>query len=234
MNPHWQEETQGMPAEALLEWAARTFPAGVALASSLGPEDQALTHMIAARELPIRIFTLDTGRLFEETHALLDATRERYGVRVEVYLPDAREVEAMVGEHGVNLFRESVELRKRCCGVRKLQPLRRALSGLDAWIVGLRREQSPTRETVDSVAWDASNSLVKLSPLWNWSEARLWDYLRKHDVPVNALHAQGYPSIGCQCCTRAVEPGQDPRSGRWWWESPMQRECGLHVKEASR
>jgi len=185
--------------------------------------------MIASRQLPIPVFTLDTGRLFEESYTLLDETRERYGLDIRVFCPESGEVEEMVREHGVNLFRTSVELRKQCCAVRKVHPLRRALSGLEAWIVGLRREQSPTRDALEPLAWDEPNELFKLAPLHDWTEARLWEYLKENDVPVNALHAQGFPSIGCACCTRAVRPGENARDGRWWWENPMQRECGLHV-----
>lgn len=220
--------TQGDDAPAVLAAAAEHYAGRIAFASSLGAEDQVITHLIATLGLPIPIFTLDTGRLFEKTYDLVADTEARYGIRIAIYAPDGAEVERLVSNHGVNLFRDSVAARKRCCEVRKLGPLRRALGGLDAWVCGLRREQSVTREGVSAIEWDDGNGLVKVNPLVDWSEAEVWEFIRANNVPYNPLHDAGMPSIGCEPCTRAIAPGDDPRSGRWWWESAEQRECGLH------
>jgi phosphoadenosine phosphosulfate reductase len=203
------------------------------LASSLGPEDQVLTDMIARAGLDIDIFTLDTGRLFNESYQLIQRTEARYGIKIKVYFPSSAEVESMVNTHGVNLFLDSIELRKMCCRVRKIIPLQRALEGLGAWITGLRREQSITRTEVEPVEWDESHGLVKLNPLAAWKESQVWNYVREQKVPYNVLHDRGFPSIGCSCCTRPVAVGEDSRSGRWWWELPEHRECGLHLRENS-
>jgi len=221
--------TQDLDAARLLRLVLPLFGDGIALATSGGAEDQVLIDMAAKIEPKVRIFTLDTGRLPAETFDVLDATRRRYGVPIKVLLPDSAQVEAMVAEHGVNLFRESVELRKQCCYVRKVVPLHRELETLDAWITGLRRGQAVTRRTVDRIEWDGSNGLVKINPLADWTARQVWDYIERYDVPVNALHAKGHPSIGCACCTRATEPGEDIRAGRWWWEQPEHKECGLHL-----
>lgn len=217
-------------AEAVLAWALGEFHPRIALASSFGAEDIVLIDMLARLNPSPRLFTLDTGRLPAETYDLIDAIRARYGLAIEVYFPQAEAVQAMVGEHGVNLFYTSVENRKRCCGVRKVEPLGRALAGLDAWITGLRREQAPTRAEVRKVEADPDRpGVVKLNPLADWTWEQVWAYIRAHDVPHNALHDRGYPSIGCAPCTRAVEPGEDARAGRWWWETRETKECGLHV-----
>ena len=221
-------EVDGMDAQAILAWASDRFGTSVTIASSLGAEDQVLAHMVSRMERPIAIFTLDTGRMFNESYDLLERTRRELGVPIVPFFPDAAQVEEMVREEGVNLFYRSIELRKRCCGVRKVEPLRRALAGKLAWITGLRRSQSVTRAALAPVEWDAQNGLLKISPLASWSEDEVWGYIRAHRVPYNALHDRGFPSIGCAPCTRAVEPGADPRSGRWWWEQPEHRECGLH------
>jgi len=221
-------ELEGADAEDVLADAAKRFPGRVAFASSLGLEDQVLTAMIAEAKLDIPIFTLDTGRLYPETYDLIDRTSERYGVTLHVYFPAAGEVEEMVDRDGVNLFRDSIEARKRCCEIRKVRPLRRAQRELDAWICGLRSGQGATRQKVEVAEWDAAAGLVKINPLAAWDEAGVWGYIRAHDVPYNPLHDAGFPSIGCAPCTRAVAPGEDARSGRWWWESAEQRECGLH------
>lgn len=221
-------ELEGAGAEDVLADAAGRFPGRVAFASSLGLEDQVLTAMIAEAKLDIPIFTLDTGRLYPETYDLIARTKERYGVIMHVYFPAADAVEEMVDRDGVNLFRDSIEARKRCCEIRKVRPLRRAQIELDAWICGLRSGQGATRQKVDPVEWDDAAGLVKINPLAAWDEARVWDYVRAQDVPYNPLHDAGFPSIGCAPCTRAVAPGEDARSGRWWWESAEQRECGLH------
>jgi len=231
----WRETLDVLSAEEILAWAADAFPGQISLASSLGVEDQVLTQMIAARRLPIGIFTLDTGRLFPEAYDLIAETTRRYSVAIRVYVPAAEDVETMVSAHGVNLFRDGVAERKRCCEVRKLRPLRRALSGSRAWVCGLRREQSVTRAEVEAIEWDEANGLVKINPLHAWTEADVWAYVREHDVVYNPLHDRGFPSVGCAPCTRAIEPGEDVRAGRWWWESAEHRECGLHAhREGSR
>lgn len=218
-----------LTAQDVLKLALETFGRKVALSSSFGAEDMVLVDMLMKIDPKARIFTLDTGRLPQETYNLMDATRQKYGVPIDVFFPQAETVQAMVAEHGLNLFYHSVENRKLCCGVRKMEPLRRALSGLDAWITGLRREQAVTRTTVHKVEWDERNELVKLNPLVDWTQEDVWKYVREHNVPYNALHDRGYPSIGCGPCTRAVQPGEHERAGRWWWEHPETKECGLHV-----
>ncbi len=221
-------------AEEVLGWALAEYHPRIGFASSFGAEDVVVIDMLVRRQPSARVFTLDTGRLPEETYRLIDAVRERYGLAVEVYAPRADAVEALVREHGVNLFYRSVELRKRCCGVRKVEPLTRALAGLTAWITGLRREQAVTRTAVRKVEVDADHGgIVKVNPLADWTWEQVWDYIRTHGLPYNALHDQGYPSIGCAPCTRAVAPGEDLRAGRWWWERPDTKECGLHPAKAT-
>jgi phosphoadenosine phosphosulfate reductase len=224
------EEFEGTGAQEILAWALAEFHPRIALAASFGAEDVVVIDLLMRLNPKARVFTLDTGRLPYETYSLMEAIRERYGLAVEVYFPQADAVEAMVREHGVNLFYRSIENRKRCCGVRKVEPLGRALQGLDAWITGLRRDQAVTRTRVRKVEIDADHGgIVKVNPLADWTWERVWEYIRAHDVPYNALHDRGYPSIGCAPCTRAVAPGEDPRAGRWWWENPETKECGLHV-----
>lgn len=225
------EELESKTAQDLLEWAVAEFHPRIALAASFGAEDVVVIDMLMKLHPQARVFTLDTGRLPAETYALMEAIRERYGLAVEVYFPETRAVEAMVREHGVNLFYKSVENRKLCCHVRKVEPLGRALSGLDAWITGLRRDQVVTRAHVSKVEVDAEHGgIIKVNPLADWTWERVWKYIRVHDVPYNALHDRSYPSIGCAPCTRAVKAGEDLRAGRWWWErDPAAKECGLHV-----
>lgn len=177
-----------------------------------------------------RIFTLDTGRLFPETYSLIDRTNMLYRMHLEVFFPDYRAVERLVAECGINGFYESLENRKRCCRIRKIEPLQRAFRTFDVWICGLSREQSVTRRKMQLVEWDEANGLLKPNPLIDWSEVRVWEYVRKYGVPYNKLHDRGFPSIGCQPCTRAVRPGEDIRAGCWWWESPDHKECGLHKR----
>lgn len=184
--------------------------------------------MICDIDPATRIFTLDTGRIFPETYSLIERTNAKFGIRMEVLFPDYRLVEQMVARGGINLFYDSIESRKECCRVRKIEPLERAFKGLKVWVCGLRREQSVTREAMQAVEWDAGHGMIKLNPLIEWSEAQTWEYIRARGVPYNKLHDKGFPSIGCQPCTRAIEPGEDLRAGRWWWESPEQKECGLH------
>jgi phosphoadenosine phosphosulfate reductase len=206
--------------------------APAALANSLGAEDMVLTDMIFRDALPIEIFTLDTGRLHNETYALLDAIGARYGTRVRVVFPCSDAVEDYVDRYGVNAFYNSVELRKACCHMRKVEPLRRALTGRKAWITGLRRAQSSVRQDVPVKSYDADHGLTKFNPLVDWSHEEIWAYIRTHAVPYNELHDRGYPSIGCAPCTRAIAPGEDIRAGRWWWEQGGAQECGLHSVKA--
>jgi len=226
-------ELTGASAEKVLSSAAQRFPGRVALATSLGLEDQVLTAMIAEAKLDIPVFTLDTGRLYPETYDLIDRTSKHYGLPIHTYFPAAEEVEEMVAREGINLFRDSIDARRRCCEVRKVRPLRRAHSGLDAWICGLRSGQGATRQRVEVAEFDAAAGLLKLNPLAEWHEARVWAYVRDHDVPYNPLHDTGFPSIGCAPCTREVAPGEDARCGRWWWEGAENRECGLHQRSGS-
>jgi phosphoadenosine phosphosulfate reductase len=223
----------GSDAVGVLEQAASAYPGRIAFATSLGLEDQVLTHLIAENDIAIPLFTLDTGRLFEETYELIERTQDRYGQSIAVYSPHTAELERMVSTHGVNLFRQGVTERKLCCAVRKLGPLRRAMIDLDAWVCGLRSEQSVTRDGVSPVEWDAGNGLVKFNPLHDWTEQQVRDFIAENDIPYNPLHDAGMPSIGCAPCTRAIGPGEDPRAGRWWWESPEQKECGLHARKAA-
>jgi phosphoadenosine phosphosulfate reductase len=214
--------------EEVLEYFLNFYRGRIALSSSLSLEDQILTDMIVKINPKERIFTLDTGRLFPETYNLIDRTNDKYGIKIEVFFPNYVDVQEMVNTEGINLFYESVEKRKKCCHIRKIEPLRRAFVGLDAWICGLRKEQSITRRHTQMIEWDAGNNLLKINPLIEWSEQQVWEYVKKHNVPYNKLHDKGFPSIGCQPCTRAVEPDEDVRAGRWWWEAPDHKECGLH------
>jgi phosphoadenosine phosphosulfate reductase len=223
-------KAEGMSAQDVVRLACQTFGRQVALSSSFGAEDMVLVDMLMRVDRNARIVTLDTGRLPQETYNVMDAAREKYGARIEVFFPQAEAVQAMVAEHGLNLFYHSVDQRKLCCGVRKMEPLKRALAGLDAWMTGLRREQSVTRTAVHTIDWDESQQLVKVNPLADWTHDAVWTYIREHNVPYNALHDRGYPSIGCGPCTRAVQPGEHERAGRWWWEHPETKECGLHVQ----
>ncbi len=220
-----------LPTEGILRWAFDKFSPKLALACSFQAEESVLIDMMhRMRGADFRIFTLDTGRLNQETYDCMDAIRQRYGVSVEVYFPDAEKVQDMVRSHGLNLFYNSVELRKLCCGIRKVEPLKRALKELNAWMTGLRREQAVTRSEVRKIELDKEHGqIVKINPLVDWSYDQVWYYIREHNVPYNRLHNQGYPSIGCALCTRAVKPGEDLRAGRWWWENPDTKECGLHV-----
>jgi phosphoadenosine phosphosulfate reductase len=218
-----RQEVQARLDEILCE-----FPR-VSLASSLGAEDMVLTDIILREGLPVRIFTLDTGRLHADTLALVGRIQSHYGHDIEVFRPMADSVDAYVRDHGANAFYESVDLRKRCCAIRKVEPLARALAGQQAWVTGLRRAQAVTRTALPWREHDAVHGLEKFNPLADWSEDDVWAYLRNADVPYNPLHDRGYPSIGCDPCTRAIRPGEDVRAGRWWWESSDNRECGLHV-----
>lgn len=204
--------------------------APVAFANSLGAEDMVLTDALLRAHLEVEIFTLETGRLHRETLQLLDAVRERYGYEVRLYRPDPDAVAEYVHRHGLDAFYESVELRQRCCHIRKVEPLRKALAGKAAWITGMRRSQSVTRRALPEQEFDAEHGLLKFNPLADWSEREVWDYIHALSVPYNALHDQGYRSIGCAPCTRPTAAGEDIRAGRWWWEDEDTKECGLHKR----
>ncbi len=220
----------GKSPEDVIEYAVKYFGNKIALSSSLGAEDQALTHMLVNISPETRIFTLDTGRVFPEVYDLLSRTGKKYKKTIEVFFPDKEDVETMVNQKGINLFYDSIENRKLCCHVRKIEPLKRAFHGLDAWICGLRAQQSVTRNDAQLFEWDAANGLVKINPLVHWDEETLWNYIKENNVPYNKMHDKGYPSIGCQPCTRAIAEGEDIRAGRWWWENPDTKECGLHKR----
>lgn len=225
----YSRQFAGMEAGDILAQVMWSHPGMAVFSTSLGAEDQVITHMLATQGFREGIFTLDTGRLFPETYELMEKTCVRYGIRIQVFFPDTGKVEEMVREKGINLFYHSIENRKLCCNLRKTEPLRRALSGKEIWVTGLRREQSPTRQDLALAQWDAANRIIKVNPLLEWSEEQVWKYIRQHKIPYNVLHDKGFPSIGCQPCTRAILPGEDVRAGRWWWESPDTRECGLHT-----
>lgn len=215
-------------ARATLARIASDFSPAV-FASSLAAEDMVLTDLILRAQLPIGIFTLETGRLHAETLGMLDRIRETYGVEIALFRPEPAAVDSYVAQHGLNGFYDSIELRKECCRIRKIEPLGRALAGKQAWITGQRRAQSSTRAALDVQEHDAVHGMAKFNPLADWSEHDVWHYIRSNNVPYNPLHDKGYPSIGCEPCTRAIAPGEDVRAGRWWWENPDTKECGLHV-----
>jgi phosphoadenosine phosphosulfate reductase len=227
----WQRELKGLSAVERIKWAIDKFGKNkIALASSLGVEDQVLTHMLLSLTKDVKIFVLDTGRMFQETYLTIDKTEKHYGFKYKIYFPDYRKVEKMVNDKGINLFYDSVENRKLCCYVRKVLPLKRALRGLKCWICGLRRKQSITRENIEVIEWDEANKLYKLNPIFDWSNEEVWKFVKENHIPYNILHDRGFPSIGCAPCTRAVKEGEDIRAGRWWWENPEHKECGLHKR----
>ncbi len=224
------KKLEGKDAIDIINYFISNYPNKIGFATSLGVEDQMITHMISLLKKEIKIFTLDTGRLFPETYELLDKTQHRYKLNIDVYFPNSGDVETMVNNKGINLFYESVDNRKLCCGVRKLEPLKRALKDIDIWICGLRREQSPTRSEMKIVEWDENNGLLKINPLIRWNIKECWNYIKEHNIPFNTLHDKGFPSIGCQPCTRAIQDEEDIRAGRWWWEDTGSKECGLHKR----
>lgn len=225
------EKCENSTPQQIIGYFLSDFGGRIAVSSSLSIEDQTITDMAVKTDPKARIFTLDTGRLFPETYQLIDRTNMTYNISIEVFFPDYKEVQRMVREEGINLFYNSIESRHRCCAVRKLEPLKRAMQTLDVWICGLRRSQSITRKDMNFVEWDDIHDKIKVNPLIEWSEDDVWEYIHKNHVPYNKLHDKGYPSIGCEPCTRAVKPGEDVRAGRWWWESPEHRECGLHQRQ---
>jgi phosphoadenosine phosphosulfate reductase len=229
-----RQQTASLDAAGLLGAVAAEFGERIAFATSFGDEDQVITHLLCQLDKPVRIFTLDTGRLPQETYNTMERTRKHYNITIEVLVPDTQQLEKLLGEHGPNLFYESVELRKLCCNVRKVEPLRRKLATLEAWICGLRREQAITRTDLERIEWDAANGLVKINPLADWTNQQVWQFIRDNHIPYNILHDRGYPSIGCAPCTRAIKDGEDIRAGRWWWEHPATKECGLHPKREEK
>lgn len=215
--------------EELLRWAIGRFGRRLAIATSFQAEGLVVLDLARRIDPGVRVLTVDSGRLRQETYDLIDRVRERYRIPVEIHLPEAAELAHFSAEHGTNPFYRSLELRIRCCEIRKVAPLARALTGLDAWITGQRRDQTSTRRTIRKVERDAAHGgIVKLNPLADWSDDQVWSYLRANDVPYNALYDQGFTSIGCAPCTRPTNPGEDPRSGRWWWEGEAPKECGMH------
>lgn len=224
-----QIETASLPEAIRL--MSEIFPGRTVFSSSLGQEDQVLTDVIGRNNLAVRIFTIDTGRLFNEAYELLERTNARYKTRIQVFFPAKEEVEVFVAAKGVNSFYESVENRKQCCHIRKVEPLNRALSGAKVWITGLRGAQSANRNKMAMIEWDEQRELYKFNPLLHWTYEDTLRYINDNNVPYNPLHDKGFISIGCAPCTRAVEPGEDPRAGRWWWET-SQKECGLHQEHA--
>lgn len=229
-------EFESLGADEILRWAVKEFRDKVVFSSSFSAEDIVITDMLVkvcrSEGIEPNIFTIDTGRLPNETYEIIDKVREKYGINIKVYFPDYKEVEEMVGKYGMNLFYESVEKREMCCEIRKVKPLKRALNGMSAWITGLRREQSITRKDVKKVEIDnIHGGIYKINPIVDWSEGQVWEYIKLNKLPYNSLYDRGYASIGCEPCTRAIRRIEDIRAGRWWWESPEHRECGIHVKK---
>lgn len=223
------QQLQGKTPQEILAWALDKYHPSLSLASSFGAEDVVLIDMLTKIRPDARVFTLDTGRLPTETYDVIAAIRQKYPqLQLQVMFPQTEAVQQMVQEKGINLFYDSVENRKLCCHVRKVEPLERALQGLDAWITGLRRDQTANRAEMQVVELDAARNVAKINPLIDWTDQQVWQYIRDHYIPYNALHDKNYPSIGCAPCTRAITPGEDLRAGRWWWEQSNQ-ECGLHV-----
>ncbi|SEL15306.1 phosphoadenylyl-sulfate reductase [Parapedobacter koreensis] len=214
--------------EALASLAER-FPGKAVFSTSFGIEDQVITHFIFSNNLPIRVFTLETGRLFPETYYVWNRTLEIYKGDIEAYFPDTHAVQQLISQKGPSSFYESVENRKECCRIRKIEPLQRALEGASCWITGIRSEQSDNRQGMSQVEWDTTNQLIKVHPIYNWSLDEVWKFAKEHHIPYNPLHDKGFPSIGCAPCTRSVREGEDFRAGRWWWEDKSKKECGLHA-----
>ncbi len=224
----YNQQFEEKGAESILRWAAEKFAGKIVFASSFGAEDTVVIDLICRYKLPIQVITLDTGRLPTETYDLIEVMRKRYEMPIQIYFPQTNAVEKLTSEKGLFSFRESIANRKECCQIRKIEPLRRALEGKEAWITGIRKDQSVTRTIAQKVEFDEFNQMIKINPILDWSEEMVWDYIKENKVPYNNLHDLGYPSIGCQPCTRAIKDGEDIRAGRWWWENPDQKECGLH------
>ncbi|MDO3625241.1 phosphoadenylyl-sulfate reductase [Mucilaginibacter sp. BT774] len=223
-----KQQIQGLDPVAALSLLANRFAGQIVFSTSFGWEDQVITHMIFTNDLPIKVFTLETGRLFPETYYVWNRTMEMYEKPIHAYYPNNELLEKMVNTKGPSSFYESVENRKECCGIRKVEPLKRALAGNKCWVTGIRAEQSVNRHDMHNLEWDEQNNLIKFHPIYDWTLDQVKEYIRIHNVPYNTLHDRGFPSIGCQPCTRAVQPGEDFRAGRWWWEDQSKKECGLH------
>ncbi|MDR3716694.1 MAG: phosphoadenylyl-sulfate reductase [Puia sp.] len=228
--PDLTERFSSLTIPEAIAFLSAEFPGRVALSTSFSIEDQVITHDILSNDLPVTIFTLDTGRLFAETYSVWSSTNEKYNTRIKAYYPDRGLLEKYLNEKGPNAFYESLANRKGCCHIRKVEPLRRALKGHAVWITGLRAEHSPERQDLPLLEWDDSNKVIKYNPLLQWTTAEVRDYIDRHNIPYNVLHDRGFVSIGCAPCTRAIRPGEDFRAGRWWWEDTSKKECGLHVK----
>jgi len=224
-------DLKGLSTVDALELLAKRFPAQVTFSTSFSFEDQLITHEILSNNLPISIFTLDTGRLFAETYSVWSSTNDRYQTKIRAYYPNQSVLEEFIQEKGPNAFYESVDNRKQCCHIRKVEPLKRALAGNAVWVTGLRAEHSPDRKDLEQVEWDASNNIIKFHPLLHWTTEEVRKDINARDIPYNPLHDKGFISIGCAPCTRAIKPGEDFRAGRWWWEDSSKKECGLHVHE---
>ena len=220
--------TAGLEPVDALRQLAELFPGEIVFSTSFGWEDQAISHMIFANNIPIKVFTLETGRLFRETYSVWSSTMDRYKQPIYAYFPNQDLVAEMVNKKGPNSFYESVENRKECCGIRKIEPLKRALKGNKLWVTGIRADQSANRHDMENVEWDEQNQLVKFHPIFNWTLEDVKAYIKQYNIPYNSLHDKGFPSIGCAPCTRAVAEGEDFRAGRWWWEDQSKKECGLH------
>ncbi|WP_418181188.1 phosphoadenylyl-sulfate reductase [Aliarcobacter lanthieri] len=222
-------EIKDKKTEEVVSYFVKNFK-NTALSSSLAAEDQVLTDILLKIDKNVSIFTLDTGRLHPETYDVMDATNLKYGIKIDVFFPKFEKVQELYQTQGINGHYESIENRKNCCNIRKLEPLKRALDGVEVWITGLRSSQSITRADMPLVEWDSNFKVIKVNPLINWKEEDVWNYIKINKVPYNKLHDKGFPSIGCAPCTRAIKDGEDIRAGRWWWENPEHKECGLHKK----
>jgi phosphoadenosine phosphosulfate reductase len=223
------DQLSGLSTLQALNLLTDLFPGRVVFSTSFSMEDQVITDLILSHQIPVSIFTLDTGRQFAETYSLWSRTEEKYRTRIRAYYPDHQLLEAFVSEKGPNAFYESVANRKACCHIRKVEPLKRALKGQSLWITGLRAAHSRERKDTGITEWDESNKVIKYNPLFHWPDEEVREYVRKNNLPYNPLHDKGFPSIGCAPCTRAVKPGEDLRAGRWWWEETEKKECGLHI-----
>lgn len=224
-----KEQLIGLDKVEQLRKLVELFPNKIVFSTSFGWEDQAITHLIFANNLPIKVFTLETGRLFPETYYVWNRTLEVYQQPIHAYFPQNELLQDMVNTKGPNSFYESVENRKECCYIRKIEPLKRALQGNELWVTGIRAEQSQNREHMDDIEWDEGNQLIKFHPIFDWTLEEVKAYIKQHNIVYNTLHDKGFPSIGCMPCTRAIQPGEDFRAGRWWWEDQSKKECGLHA-----
>jgi phosphoadenosine phosphosulfate reductase len=231
--PALEEIIQALSPADALQLLSKQFGNAVVFSTSFGLEDQAISHLIFSQDLAVEVFTLDTGRMFPETYSTWERTLEKYKQPIHAYYPNAEDIQKLVTEKGPNSFYESVDNRKQCCFIRKVEPLKRALSGKQLWITGLRAEQSPDRQQISQLEWDEANQIIKFHPLLYWTWEQLKAFIKDNQVPFNALHDKGFVSIGCAPCTRAIKPGEDFRAGRWWWEDASKKECGLHAHPIS-